>query len=106
MKASAAAYTKNILSTALSHCNVEGPNPTSLPGFAVVRREKTSEATPGMYTPCVCLVLQGEKQVWVGEKVYRYNPSSYLQNMCTPAPRVSLIGIYFPIFTAEGGCAI
>ena len=92
MKASAAAYTKNILSTALRHCNVEGPNPTSLPGFAVVRREKTSEATPGMYTPCVCLVLQGEKQVWVGDKVYRYNPSSYLVS-CLDIPAVAQVSV-------------
>jgi len=95
MKTSAIAYTKRILFTALRHCKAEGPNPTSLPGFAVVRREKTSEASPGMYSPCVCLVLQGEKQVWVGTRAYRYNPSNYLVS-CLDIPAIAQVTVATP----------
>jgi AraC-like DNA-binding protein len=78
MVTSAAAYTKSLLSTALEYCSREGIHPTDLPGFKVIRRDKTTEASPGMYTPIVCLVLQGEKRVWSGKKIYRYNPANYL----------------------------
>lgn len=78
MVTSAAAYTKSLLSTALKYCSREGIHPTDLPGLKVIRRDKTTEASPGMYTPIVCLVLQGEKRVWSGKKIYRYNPANYL----------------------------
>ena len=78
MKTSGAAYAKSLLSTALGYCSKEGTYPTDLPGLKIIRRDKTTEASPGMYTPIVCLVLQGEKKVWSGKMVYRYNPSNYL----------------------------
>ncbi|HTY39137.1 MAG TPA: AraC family transcriptional regulator [Bacteroidota bacterium] len=78
MTTSAASYTKSLLLTALAYCSKEGIHQTELPGLKVIRRDKTTEASPGMYTPIVCLVLQGEKRVWSGKKIYRYNPANYL----------------------------
>jgi AraC-like DNA-binding protein len=75
---SGAAYAKSLLSAVSRYCNEEGIHPTALPELKVIRRDRTTEASPGMYTPMVCLVLQGEKRVWSGKKVYRYNPANYL----------------------------
>ena len=77
-KTSGAVYAKSLLSAALRYCHGEGTHPTDLPELKVIRRDRTTEASPGMYTPIVCLVLQGEKRVWSGKKVYRYNPANYL----------------------------
>jgi AraC-like DNA-binding protein len=84
-KTSGAAYARSLLATALRYCHQEGIHPTDLPGLRVIRRDKTTEASPGMYTPIVCLVLQGEKRVWSGNKVYSYNPANYLVS-CLDVP--------------------
>ncbi len=78
MKPTQTEITSNLLAGALKYCDREGIHETPLPGLKVVRREKTTEASPGMYESIVCLVLQGEKKVWSGKKVYRYDPENYL----------------------------
>jgi AraC-like DNA-binding protein len=37
----------------------------------------TSQPNPVMYTPMLCVVLQGAKQVMIGDRVLRYDPASY-----------------------------
>ena len=81
---------KNLLAIALDYCRAEGPNPTPLEDLKIVRREHTGEATPGMYRPEVCFVLQGEKNVWVGRRVYRYNPAHYLVS-CLNVPAIAQV---------------
>lgn len=90
MKITGAAYPKSLLSTALGYCNGEGIHPTPLPELTVVMRDKKSVATPGMYRPEVCFVLQGEKDVWVGNKVYHYNPTSYVVS-CIDVPAIAQV---------------
>jgi AraC-like DNA-binding protein len=77
--------TKLLLAEALKYCPEEGTYNTSLPGLRIVRREKKMGATPGIYDPIVCLVLQGEKKVWTGKKILRYNPENYLVS-CIEVP--------------------
>jgi AraC-like DNA-binding protein len=43
-----------------------------------------------MYRPEVCFVLQGEKDVWVGNKVYHYNPTSYVVS-CIDVPAIAQV---------------
>jgi AraC-like DNA-binding protein len=76
---------QQLLTATLKYCPREGTFDTPLPGLRIVRREKKTGATPGMYDPIVCLVLQGEKQVWSGKKVLRYNPENYLVS-CIDVP--------------------
>ena len=83
-----AALARRLLSTALKYCKDEGHNPTPLPGLTVIRRDRTMQATPGMYDPAVCFVLQGEKAVWTGNQVYRYNPTNYLVS-CVDIPAIA-----------------
>ena len=81
---------KDILSIALGYCHAEGSNPTPLEELTIVRRERTGEAMPGMYRPEVCFVLQGEKNVWVGNRVYHYNAANYLVS-CLNVPATAQI---------------
>jgi AraC-like DNA-binding protein len=82
--------TRGLLATAVRYCKEEGHNPTPLPELTVIRRDRTSDATPGMYSPSVCFVLQGEKGVWTGNKVYRYNPSYYVVS-CVDIPAIAQV---------------
>ncbi|HXX64447.1 MAG TPA: AraC family transcriptional regulator [Bacteroidota bacterium] len=75
----------DLLALARRYCREEGIFSTPLPGFKVVRRDATSEAIVGRYASLVCLVLQGEKRVWSGKRVFRYNPENYLVS-CVDVP--------------------
>jgi AraC-like DNA-binding protein len=79
--------TKNLLDLAMKYCSREGSHTTPLPELKVVRRDRTSDAVPGRYAALVCLVLQGEKKVWSGRKVFRYNPENYLVS-CVDVPAI------------------
>jgi AraC-like DNA-binding protein len=78
---------KNLLDMAMEYCGREGNHPTPLPELRVVRRDRTSGAVPGRYATLVCLVLQGEKKVWSGGKVFQYNPENYLVS-CVDVPAI------------------
>jgi len=85
MNLSVTEITANLLADALKYCEREGIHDTPLAELKVVRRERTTEASPGMYASIVCLVLQGEKKVWSGRRVYRYDPENYLVS-CVDVP--------------------
>ena len=70
-----------LLGLALKYCVREGTYATPLQGFRILRRDATTEAIPGRYTALACLVLQGEKRVWNGKRVFRYNPEQYLVSL-------------------------
>jgi len=90
MKTTGTDLTKGLLVAALKYCKGAGTHPTPLPELSVIRRDKRTDATPGMYTPVVCFVLQGEKDVWSGNKVYRYNPTNYLVS-CMDIPATAQV---------------
>lgn len=87
MKNENAVITNDLLSMAIKYCGREGNYPTSQAGFRVIRRDRTTEAIPGKYATLVCLVLQGEKKVWSGGRVFRYNPENYLVS-CVDVPAI------------------
>jgi AraC-like DNA-binding protein len=90
MSVAGAVPTTDILSLAAKYCSGTGIHPTPLQELTVVRRDAKTEALPTVYTPSVCFVLQGEKNVWTGNKVYRYNPSTYLVS-CLDIPATSQV---------------
>ena len=76
-----------LLGLAMKYCTREGIHDTPLQGFKVVRRDSTLEATPGRYAALACLVLQGEKRVWSGKRIFRYDPEHYLVS-CVDVPAI------------------
>ena len=50
---------------------------TLLPRVALHIGGMTTGPTPGVYEPALCLVLQGAKQVMIGDRILRYDPASY-----------------------------
>ncbi len=49
----------------------------AIPGFFLARSSKPMEAR-AIYNPAFCFVIQGGKQVFLGEEVFRYDPGNYL----------------------------
>jgi AraC-like DNA-binding protein len=47
------------------------------PGVWLLVTRSVTDATPTVCEPMVCLVLQGAKQVMIGDRLLRYDPASY-----------------------------
>lgn len=52
---------------------------TGLPWLTLVRRPAPTAAGRGILQPSVCLIVQGEKEMLVGQRVLRYGPGCYVQ---------------------------
>ena len=50
---------------------------TAIPGLAITMARQTTQPAIGMFQPRFCLVLQGAKEVMIGERRMRYDPSNY-----------------------------
>lgn len=50
-----------------------------LPWLSLIRRRAPTPVGRGMLEPSVCLMVQGEKQMLVGERVLRYGAGCYVQ---------------------------
>lgn len=50
----------------------------ALDGLFLARLTKPADSTLALYQPALCFVVQGGKQVLVGEDVFRYDPGHYL----------------------------
>ena len=51
---------------------------TSWPGLAVSRISTPFPRQPVPYKPSLCIVVQGQKQIFLGDREYVYNPFQYL----------------------------
>jgi AraC-like DNA-binding protein len=58
--------------------NGDGIHPTAIPGLQCLRMSATNSVTPSVYSPSVCIVVQGSKTVLLEGETYRYAPSQYL----------------------------
>jgi AraC-like DNA-binding protein len=59
--------------------------PTGLPWLWLIRRPAPTPVGRGILMPSACLLVQGEKEMLVGQQVLRYGPGSYVQ-AGTPMP--------------------
>ncbi len=56
----------------------EGVTETELPGLVLGRSNQPVPRFPLLYTPSICVVAQGQKQVYVGDDCIVYDPLHYL----------------------------
>lgn len=52
---------------------------TELPWLSLIRRAKPTTVGRGILTPSACLLVQGEKEILVGQQVLHYGPAHYVQ---------------------------
>jgi len=50
---------------------------TAIPGLTIFRGHETTSSLPVIYQPVLCLILQGAKEVMIGNRVLRYDPANY-----------------------------
>ena len=58
--------------------NGDGIHLTAMPGVKCIKAAVSSMKIPVVYEPSICLIVQGAKEVMLGDEVYRYNPSEFL----------------------------
>lgn len=59
----------------------EGRNSTPMPFLAIVKRSHPTEPCPGVLTPSFCLILQGEKKLYLGQEIFHYTSGDYLASL-------------------------
>lgn len=55
-----------------------GFSPTSVPGVGFMRGVESIPRHPIVYPPCIIVVAQGRKCVWLGDESYVYDANNYL----------------------------
>ena len=60
------------------HALADGTFTTTLPGVTLIRCASPTLPMPVIYEPTVCFVAQGRKRAALGERVFHYDPASYL----------------------------
>ncbi|WP_462383048.1 AraC family transcriptional regulator [Pseudomonas sp. Marseille-QA0892] len=56
----------------------DGSHQTAIGPLSLSRCESLSLPMPAIYQPCLCLIVQGRKQVLLGEEMFYYDPLNYL----------------------------
>ncbi|WP_409341937.1 AraC family transcriptional regulator N-terminal domain-containing protein [Paenibacillus sp. MBLB4367] len=56
----------------------DGVHQTSIPSLFFMRDSNASVPNHGVYKPSFCIVVQGAKEVWLGQERFRYSPADYL----------------------------
>lgn len=56
----------------------EGINDTFIADFKIIKSSKLQEPVQAVYRPSLCLIIQGSKDVIVGDKIYTYSPGEYI----------------------------
>jgi AraC-like DNA-binding protein len=56
----------------------DGMHPTAIEPLHFIRCANPGEMTYGLHKPALCIIVQGGKEVRVGDELYRYDPLHYL----------------------------
>ncbi len=55
-----------------------GITPTSVPGVDIFKANSPTTPLPLVYQPSLCILVQGEKHIFIGDETYRYMPGQLL----------------------------
>jgi AraC-like DNA-binding protein len=56
----------------------DGAHVTAIPSLLFLRRSNVTELNHRIYKPCICIIVQGAKEVFLAQERFRYGPSDYL----------------------------
>src|SRR6185369_16833746 len=60
------------------YSNGDGIHPSAIGGVHCIKLSEPHQQLPSVYHPCVCVIVQGTKQVLLEEEIYRYAPPQFL----------------------------
>ena len=69
---------EELVSRAFAHSGGEGIHPTAVSGLQIVRSDRTTLPMCNLYTPSLCLVVQGGKEAVVGGQLLAFGAGEYL----------------------------
>jgi len=69
---------KEIAAAVDRHTGEDGSFDTAVPGLMLYRASAASDHDAVVYVPCLCVIMQGAKEVVVGGQAYRYDPAQSL----------------------------
>ncbi len=56
----------------------DGIHPSAIGGVQCIKLSEPHQQLPSVYQPCVCVIVQGTKQVLLEDEIYRYAPPQFL----------------------------
>jgi AraC-like DNA-binding protein len=56
----------------------DGVHTTPVPALELIRANQPTQRMPGVYEPCLCVVVQGRKRALLAEETYTYDALNYL----------------------------
>jgi AraC-like DNA-binding protein len=62
----------------LRHAPGDGVHPTPVPRLWLIRTSYPTEPIHVLHEPALCVIVQGAKQVTLGERIFAYDPAKYL----------------------------
>jgi len=68
---------KTLLEILAGKCSTDGPNPVA-EGLNFYRQSVPTQPLHGLYSPSMCVIAQGAKEVQLGDERLRYDPNHYL----------------------------
>ena len=70
--------TSELVSLALRYAGPTTTTQTSVPGFTILRSHATRARVPSVLRPSLCFIVQGAKEVTVGDSLFRYRMAEFL----------------------------
>ena len=55
-----------------------GIHSTAITGVNCIKLNEINDRLPSVYTPSLCIIVQGKKRVLLEDEIYQYQPSEYL----------------------------
>jgi AraC-like DNA-binding protein len=69
---------RELAALTVKYSNGDGMHPTAIGGVHCIHLSEPHLQLPTVYQPCVCVIVQGTKQVLLEEEIYRYSPPQFL----------------------------
>ncbi|MDM5297969.1 AraC family transcriptional regulator [Bacillus pumilus] len=69
----------SFLKDMIEHCTTQdGVHPTSIPSLFFIRESATTERIARVNEASFCMIIQGEKKVWLGDELFQYGANHYV----------------------------
>ncbi len=70
----------------------DGRTPTVVPFLSIVKHSRETVRNPGLLTPSFCLILQGQKKLYLGQDMFLYSAGDYLASLIDMPASAQVIG--------------
>jgi hypothetical protein len=70
----------------------EGSNPTTIPFLSFLKSSNPTSLRQGVLRPSVCLVVQGQKRIQIGDEVFKYGAGDFVVSVVDLPTTGQIIG--------------